>query len=191
MYATFIQFTESETQNYPSVNNYCSAAQHSYAPHCASELQISGQHALAATGPMPLSPCTCILVNTYTLQHWRTLRAVTSNLPAIGSFLFCLSDCTIANQCASESANPSMSSQKKERRYHTQGSGITREGITRPEFLWQRPCPTNADTLDPKTKSVYNECQGSRRYMCHCSSRGQGVRNQSDQSESAEAGSVF
>jgi hypothetical protein len=61
-----------------------------------------------------------------------------------------------------------MSSQKKERRYHTQGRGITREGITRPEFLWQRPCPTNADTLDPKTKSVYNECQGSRRYMCHC-----------------------
>ena len=26
MHARFIQFTESETQNYPSVNNYCSAA---------------------------------------------------------------------------------------------------------------------------------------------------------------------
>ena len=73
-----------------------------------------------------------------------------SLLPAIGSFLFCLSDCTIVNPCSSESAKPSISSQKKERRYHTQGRGITREGITRPEFLWQRPYPTNADTLDPK-----------------------------------------
>ena len=73
-----------------------------------------------------------------------------SLLPAVGSFLFCLSDCTIANPRASESAKPSMSSQKKERRYHTQGSGITREGITRPEFLWQRPYPTHADTLNPK-----------------------------------------
>ena len=115
MHARFIQFTESETQNYPSVNNYCSAA--------------------------------------------LTIDVVTKEREKVSH---------------------------TRQRYHKRRYHAARIPVA--ETMSNS---TNADTLDPKTKSVCNECQGSRRYMCHCSSRGQGVRNQSDQSESAEAGSVF
>jgi hypothetical protein len=47
---------------------------------------------------------------------------------------------------------------------------------SRPEFLLgrdgYRSWPTNVDTLDPNMGSVYNECQGSQRYMCRCSACG-------------------
>ena len=123
------RITESETRNYASVNNCCLAAQHSYAPHCASDLEISGQQALAATAPMPLSPCTCILVNTYTPQHRRAFSAAVNchfSRPSTASF----SVCRTVNPCASEPAKPSMSFKEerervsrtqqryRERRYH-------------------------------------------------------------------------
>ena len=140
MQGLFNLITESETQNYPSVNNYCSAAQHSYAPHCASDLEISGQQALAATAPMPLSPCTCILVNTYTPQHRRAFSAAV-NCHFSRSSTASFSVCRTVNPCASEPAKPSISSKKTERRYHARSRGIAREGITRmslwSEFLGQ------------------------------------------------------
>ena len=65
---------------------------------------------------------------------------------------------------------------------HTQGRGITREGITRPEFLWKRPYSTHADTLDPK-RSLFTSNVKAVGDTCVTTAHGQGVRNQSDQNQ--------
>lgn len=59
---------------------------------------------------------------------------------------------------------------------------ITRGGITRPEFLWQRPYPTHADTLDPK-RSLFTTNVKAVGDTCVTTAHGQGVRNQSDQNQ--------